>query len=112
MAGIEGVKRVESNSSEGFSRVGIEFKLGLDAQGSARCGKVAAIRFRLPKEIEDPTIARFDVAALPVATYAVSSTLPADKTRLLVEDGEAAAAAGGRRRRRGGERRPRARDSG
>ena len=28
---------------------------------------MAAIRFRLPKEIEDPTIARFDVAALPVA---------------------------------------------
>ena len=35
VAGIEGVKRVESNSSEGFSRVGIEFKLGLDPQGSA-----------------------------------------------------------------------------
>ena len=88
VAGIEGVKRVESNSSEGFSRVGIEFKLGLDAQGSAAevREKVAAIRFRLPKEIEDPTIARFDVAALPVAIYAVSSTLSADKTRLLVED--------------------------
>ncbi|HEX5069424.1 MAG TPA: efflux RND transporter permease subunit [Vicinamibacterales bacterium] len=88
VAGIEGVKRVESNSSEGFSRVGIEFKLGLDAQGSAAevREKVAAIRFRLPKEIEDPTIARFDVAALPVSTYAVSSALPADKTRLLVED--------------------------
>ena len=88
VAGIEGVKRVESNSSEGFSRVGIEFKLGLDAQGSAAevREKVAAVRFRLPKEIEDPTIARFDVAALPVATYAVSSTLAADKTRLLVED--------------------------
>ncbi len=88
VAGIEGVKRVESSSSEGFSRVGIEFKLGLDAQAAAAevREKVAAIRFRLPKEIEDPTIARFDVAALPVATYAVSSTLPADKTRLMVED--------------------------
>ena len=88
VAGIEGVKRVESHSSEGVSRVGIEFKLGLDAQAAAAevREKVAAIRFRLPKEIEDPTIARFDVAALPIATYAVSSTLPADKTRLMVED--------------------------
>jgi HAE1 family hydrophobic/amphiphilic exporter-1 len=88
VAGIEGVKRVESNSSEGFSRVGIEFKLGLDPQGSAAevREKVAAIRFRLPKEIDDPTIARFDVAALPIATYGVSSSLPADKTRLMVED--------------------------
>src|SRR3954452_24285558 len=64
VAGIEGVKRVESNSSEGFSRVGIEFNLGLNAQGTAAevREKVAAIRYRLPKEIDDPTIARFDVA--------------------------------------------------
>jgi len=88
VAGIEGVKRVESNSNEGFSRVGIEFKLDVDAQGAAAevREKVAAIRFRLPKEVEDPTIARFDVAALPIATYGVGSSLPADKTRLLVED--------------------------
>jgi hydrophobe/amphiphile efflux-1 (HAE1) family protein len=88
VAGIEGVKRVESNSYEGFSRVGIEFNLGVDAQGAAAevREKVAGIRYRLPEEIEDPTIARFDVAAMPVATYAVASALPADRTRLLVED--------------------------
>lgn len=88
VAGIEGVKRVESNSNEGFSRVGIEFNLGVDPQGAAAevREKVAGIRFRLPKEIEDPTISRFDVASMPIATYAVSSSLPADKTRLLVED--------------------------
>jgi hydrophobe/amphiphile efflux-1 (HAE1) family protein len=88
VAGIEGVKRVESNSNESFSRVGIEFHLGVDAQAAAAevREKVAAIRFRLPKEIEDPTISRFDVASLPIATYAVSSPLPADQTRLIVED--------------------------
>jgi len=31
VAGIEGVKRVESNSSEGFSRVGIEFSMTKNA---------------------------------------------------------------------------------
>jgi len=88
VAGIEGVKRVESNSNESFSRVGIEFNLNVDAQGAAAevREKVSAIRFKLPKEVEDPTISRFDVAALPIATYAVSSPLPADQTRLLVED--------------------------
>src|SRR4030065_640738 len=35
VAGINGVKRVESNSNESFSRVGIEFNLGVDAQGAA-----------------------------------------------------------------------------
>ena len=88
VAGIEGVKRVMSNSAESFSRVDIEFYLGVDAQGAAAevREKVAAIRFKLPKEIEDPTISRFDVASLPIATYAVSSPLPADQTRLIVED--------------------------
>ncbi len=88
VAGIEGVKRVESNSNESFSRVGIEFNLGVDPQGAAAevREKVSAVRFRLPKEVEDPTISRFDVASLPIATYAVSSSLPADKTRLRVED--------------------------
>ena len=88
VAGIEGVKRVESNSNESFSRVGIEFNLDVDAQGAAAevREKVSAIRFKLPREIDDPTISRFDVAALPIATYAVSSLLPADRTRLIVED--------------------------
>ena len=88
VAGIEGVKRVESTSSEGFSRVGLEFTLGVNAQGAAAevREKVAGIRFRLPKDVEDPTIERFDVNAAPIATYGVSSSLPADRARLMVED--------------------------
>jgi HAE1 family hydrophobic/amphiphilic exporter-1 len=88
VAGIEGVKRVESNSNEGYARVGIEFNLDVDPQGAAAevRDRVAGIRYKLPKEIEDPTIVRFDVASLPIATYAVSSSLPADRTRRLVED--------------------------
>jgi hydrophobe/amphiphile efflux-1 (HAE1) family protein len=88
VAGIEGVKRVESNSTEGFSRVGIEFDLDVDPQGAAAevREKVAGIRFRLPREIEDPTIARFDINSMPIITFAVSSHLPADRTRRIVED--------------------------
>jgi HAE1 family hydrophobic/amphiphilic exporter-1 len=88
VAGIEGVKRVESNSTEGFSRVGIEFELDVDAPAAAAevREKVAGIRFRLPREIEDPTIERFDINSAPVMTFAVSSHLPADRTRRIVED--------------------------
>ena len=55
---------------EGVSRVGIELRLEVDPQAAAAevREKVAAIRDRLPKEIEDPTIQRFDVAALPIMT--------------------------------------------
>lgn len=88
VAGIAGVKRVISTSTEGFSRVGIELRLEVDPQAAAAevREKVAAIRERLPEQIKDPTIQRFDVAALPIATYAVGSELPSDVTRRMVED--------------------------
>src|SRR4030095_5647304 len=55
VAGINGVKRVISTSTEGISRVGIELRLEIDPQAATAevREKVAAIRFKLPKEIED-----------------------------------------------------------
>jgi hydrophobic/amphiphilic exporter-1 (mainly G- bacteria), HAE1 family len=88
VAGINGVKRVESRSTEGFSRVGLELRLEVDAQNAAAevREKVAAIRDRLPAEIEDPTIVRFDVAGLPIMTFAVGSSQRSDVTRRQIED--------------------------
>ena len=89
VAGINGVKRVISTSTEGLSMVGIELRLEIDPQAATAevREKVAAIRERLPEQIKDPTIKRFDVSALPIATYAVgSATLPSDVTRRMVED--------------------------
>ncbi len=87
VSGINGVKRVISTSTEGFSRVGVELRLEVDAQAAAAevREKVAAIRGQLPPDIEDPTIQRFDVAALPVMVYAVGSSLPSDRVRRQVE---------------------------
>jgi hydrophobic/amphiphilic exporter-1 (mainly G- bacteria), HAE1 family len=89
VAGINGVKRVISTSTEGFSRVGIELRLEIDPQAATAevREKVAAIRERLPEQIKDPTIQRFDVSALPISTYAVGSTsLSSDVIRRQVED--------------------------
>ena len=88
VAGINGVKRIESNSRESLARVGIELRLEVDPQQAAAevREKVAAIRDKLPKEIEDPTIQRFDVAALPIMVYAVGSSQPSDVARRIVED--------------------------
>ncbi len=88
VAGINGAKRLVSSSTESFSRVGIELRLEVDPQAAAAevREKVAAIRSRLPSEIEDPTIVRFDVAALPIMTFAVGSTERSDVTRRQVED--------------------------
>ena len=88
VAGINGVKRVVSSSTESFSRVGLELRLEVDPQSAAAevREKVAAIRSRLPEQIEDPTIVRFDVAALPIMTFAVGSSQRSDITRRQVED--------------------------
>ncbi len=88
VAGINGVKRVESRSTEGFARVGLELRLEVDAQNAAAevREKVAAIRDRLPEEIEDPTIVRFDVSGLPIMTFAVGSAQRSDLTRRQIED--------------------------
>ena len=88
VAGINGVKRIESNSRESLARVGIELRLEVDPQQAAAevREKVAAIRDKLPKEIEDPTIQRFDVAALPIMVFAVGSSQPSDVRAAHVED--------------------------
>jgi HAE1 family hydrophobic/amphiphilic exporter-1 len=88
VAGINGVKRVISTSTEGFARVGLELRLEVDPQAATAevREKVAAIRDQLPLEIEDPTIQRFDVAALPIMTFAVGSSQPSDVTRRQIED--------------------------
>src|SRR5688572_22263386 len=89
VAGINGVKRVISTSTEGMSMVGIELRLEIDPQAATAevREKVAAIRSRLPEQIKDPTINRFDVSALPIATYAVgSAALTSDVIRRMVED--------------------------
>jgi HAE1 family hydrophobic/amphiphilic exporter-1 len=88
VSGINGVKKVISTSTEGGTRVGIELRLEVDPQAATAevREKVAAIRGNLPQDIEDPTIQRFDVAALPIMVYAVGSSQPSDVTRRQVED--------------------------
>ena len=77
-----------STSTEGGTRVGIELRLEVDPQAATAevREKVAAIRGTLPQDIEDPTIQRFDVAALPIMVFAVGSSQPSDVTRRQVED--------------------------
>jgi HAE1 family hydrophobic/amphiphilic exporter-1 len=88
VAGINGVKRVQSRSTESLATVGVELRLEVDAQNAAAevREKVAAIRGRLPKDVEDPTIVRFDVAGLPIMTFAVGSNQPSEVTRRQIED--------------------------
>src|SRR5260370_9652416 len=55
---VEGLKQIQSTSTEGFSTIVVQFNLGtkvMDAQADVRA-KIDAIRQDLPKDIDPPVI--------------------------------------------------------
>ncbi|MBI1966594.1 MAG: efflux RND transporter permease subunit [Gemmatimonadetes bacterium] len=70
---VEGVKKIQSTSTEGFSTILVQFDLGTDiqdAQADVRA-KIDALRTELPTDIESPVIGRFDPEQQPILTLAV-----------------------------------------
>lgn len=88
VSSINGVDEVRSYSREGVSQVIVMFELEVDvAQAAADVrDRIAGIRGLLPDDVEDPTITRVDMSALPVATYSVKSTRGPLETRRYVDD--------------------------
>ncbi|MFN8673378.1 MAG: efflux RND transporter permease subunit [Candidatus Sericytochromatia bacterium] len=78
VSGISGVNHIRSISTKGVSNVNIEFKLEKDIKDAANevREKVALIRKRLPREIDDPIVARVDPDAAPIINYAVEAPIP------------------------------------
>jgi hydrophobe/amphiphile efflux-1 (HAE1) family protein len=88
VASTNGVDTVKSFSRDSVSIVVIQFKLEADVKAAATDvrEKIAAIRTKLPKDIKDPIIQRFDPSALPILTYVVSSNRNPAETRRYAED--------------------------
>ncbi len=72
---LNGIDQLRSTSREGQSSIIILFKLGVDLQDAATQvrERVAQTRYKLPTEVKEPSVARFDVGAAPVLTYTLSS---------------------------------------
>jgi len=88
MSSINQLKNIYSTSAEGFSQIFLEFEIGVkvrDADSDVR-EKLSESRSKLPKDIDEPTIARFDVSATPVMIFSLASDLPLDELRTLAED--------------------------
>lgn len=86
LAGVPGVERVRSNSSEGNSRVTLEFAQSVDIDVAANDVRAALDRVRgtLPPEVDPPRIWKFDPNNFPVVTVGAYSDLNlADLTVLL-----------------------------
>jgi multidrug efflux pump len=75
LATLEGVKTIRSSSQEQGSSVTVEFELNRDVDQAANDvrDRVSRIRGSLPREAEDPVIAKVDVNAQPIVWMALSS---------------------------------------
>lgn len=78
---ISGVKVVNSSSLEGFSLVWVEFTLETDVKWAEQQvrDKVSATKPRLPKDIKEPSIARFDPSETPIMMFSLSGNLSESK---------------------------------
>lgn len=78
ISSIAGLKRLSSKNLEGVSQVIAEFKSGVDANRAEQQvrDKVNLSRGKMPAEIEEPVIRRFDPSDQPVLILAFSADLP------------------------------------
>jgi hydrophobe/amphiphile efflux-1 (HAE1) family protein len=86
---VSGIKTITSTIREGYSQTVLEFEIGTDPRQMASevREKVAGVRKRLPDDIDEPVVARFDSASSPVATYSFSSdTRSTGEIRRLLND--------------------------
>lgn len=75
ISGIEGIRAIRSNSSDGSSSVNIEFELSrdIDAATNDVRDKVSRAARRLPVEAEKPTVSKADSDSSPVIYISVEA---------------------------------------
>ncbi|MDH4263234.1 MAG: efflux RND transporter permease subunit [Spirochaetia bacterium] len=87
LSSISGLKRVSSNSQEGFCMIIAEFYLETDikwAEQEVR-SRISRAKRNMPDNINEPVILRFDPADQPVVRLAVFADLPPGKLYTLAD---------------------------
>lgn len=111
IAGVPGIKTISSNSSDGSSRITIEFLLSrdIDAASNDVRDRVSRILNNLPEEVEPPEVSKADDDTRPIIWFSLTSPVMdilqltdyAERNivdRLSVVDGVAAVRIGGQKR--------------
>lgn len=85
---LPGIDRIQSWSRDSVSNVVIFFELDVDVVEAATQvrERVAQARAQLPREAEDPTVARLDIGAAPIMTYTLSGGTDLQALRDIAED--------------------------
>jgi HAE1 family hydrophobic/amphiphilic exporter-1 len=74
---IEGIRTLESSSSEGLSRIGVDFHLEYDVDVKVQeiRDKVALARPLLPLDAEDPFVGKFDLNAISMMNIVLGGSV-------------------------------------
>jgi hydrophobic/amphiphilic exporter-1 (mainly G- bacteria), HAE1 family len=87
VAAVSGLERLESTSSEGSSRVTLNFAWGTDLNDAADDvrNRLDRVRGRLPQEASAPTMFRFDANAMPIMGIGVEGDFDRVTLREMAE---------------------------
>lgn len=80
--GIEGIRTLTSSSSDGSSRISVEFQLGVDMEAAANDvrDRVSRAMRSLPRDVDPPTVSKSDADQSPIMILTLQS-----KTRSLLD---------------------------
>lgn len=75
VSSVSGIKTLSSVSRTGYSQVTLEFEFGTDPKLAANevREKVAGVRRRLPEQIDEPVVQRFDITAQSIVYFSLAS---------------------------------------
>lgn len=75
VSSVSGIKTLSSVSREGTSQVTLEFEFGTNPKLAANeiREKVAGVRKRLPDQIDEPVVQRFDITAQSIVYFSLAS---------------------------------------
>src|SRR5687767_7240085 len=87
MSAVSGLERLESTSSEGSSRVSLNFAWGTDLNEAADDvrNRLDRVRGRLPEEADPPVMFKFDANASPIMGVGVEGDFDRVRLREIAE---------------------------
>lgn len=88
LSSISGVEKIEATSSEGLSRVSLEFEWGTDLDVAVADVRAQLDRLvtRLPEDADPPMVYKFDLSSFPVAQLGISGGGDPRSLRYLAEE--------------------------
>jgi multidrug efflux pump len=89
LKGLEGVKRIESSSTEGMSSIVVEFMAGIDIDEvlPKTKDKVDMAKPDLPRDLEDdPDVREINISEMPIVVFSLSGTAGLERLKEIGED--------------------------